>query len=41
MVSMSQNLCCFSCLLKEFIAKEGNGELPLEGTIPDMTSLTE
>uniref|UniRef100_A0A453LEI6 NEDD8-activating enzyme E1 regulatory subunit n=4 Tax=Aegilops tauschii subsp. strangulata TaxID=200361 RepID=A0A453LEI6_AEGTS len=27
--------------LKEFIANEGNGELPLEGTIPDMTSLTE
>ncbi|XP_037444148.1 NEDD8-activating enzyme E1 regulatory subunit AXL-like isoform X3 [Triticum dicoccoides] len=27
--------------LKEFITNEGNGELPLEGTIPDMTSLTE
>ncbi|KQK12447.1 NEDD8-activating enzyme E1 regulatory subunit AXR1 isoform X5 [Brachypodium distachyon] len=27
--------------LKEFIANEGNGDLPLEGTIPDMTSQTE
>ncbi|EPS68036.1 hypothetical protein M569_06736 [Genlisea aurea] len=25
----------------EFIANEGDGEAPLEGTIPDMTSLTE
>ncbi|XP_031090485.1 NEDD8-activating enzyme E1 regulatory subunit AXR1-like [Ipomoea triloba] len=27
--------------LKEFIANEGNGEVPLEGSIPDMTSSTE
>ncbi|KAK9151763.1 hypothetical protein Syun_010072 [Stephania yunnanensis] len=27
--------------LKEFIANEGNGEAPLEGSIPDMTSSTE
>jgi len=27
--------------LKEFIANEGEGEAPLEGSIPDMTSLTE
>ncbi|KAL5972612.1 NEDD8-activating enzyme E1 regulatory subunit axr1 [Asimina triloba] len=27
--------------LKEFIENEGNGEPPLEGSIPDMTSLTE
>jgi NEDD8-activating enzyme E1 regulatory subunit len=26
---------------QEFVANEGSGELPLEGTIPDMTSLTE
>jgi hypothetical protein len=35
----------FSMLLspyfQEFVANEGGGELPLEGTIPDMTSLTE
>lgn len=30
-----------TCYLQEFIANEGNGELPLEGMIPDMTSLTE
>ncbi|KAH7424566.1 hypothetical protein KP509_11G013600 [Ceratopteris richardii] len=27
--------------LKEFIANEGEGDLPLDGTIPDMTSTTE
>lgn len=27
--------------LQEFIANEGDGEPPLEGSIPDMTSLTE
>ncbi|XP_060672201.1 NEDD8-activating enzyme E1 regulatory subunit AXR1 isoform X2 [Ziziphus jujuba] len=27
--------------LKEFLAKEGGGEAPLEGSIPDMTSSTE
>lgn len=27
--------------LKEFVANEGNGEAPLEGSIPDMTSSTE
>ncbi|GMI75283.1 AUXIN RESISTANT 1 [Hibiscus trionum] len=27
--------------LKEFIANEGGGEVPLEGSIPDMTSSTE
>ncbi|KAL3509762.1 hypothetical protein ACH5RR_029163 [Cinchona calisaya] len=27
--------------LKEFISNEGNGEAPLEGSIPDMTSSTE
>lgn len=30
-----------STYFQEFVANEGNGELPLEGTIPDMTSLTE
>lgn len=27
--------------LQEFIAHEGAGEAPLEGSIPDMTSSTE
>lgn len=27
--------------LKEFVANEGDGEAPLDGSIPDMTSLTE
>lgn len=29
------------CALQEFIENEGDGEPPLEGSIPDMTSLTE
>lgn len=29
------------CALQEFIANEGGGEAPLEGSIPDMTSSTE
>ncbi|CAD6207379.1 unnamed protein product [Miscanthus lutarioriparius] len=39
--SSSSDFWILVAALKEFIAKEGNGELPLEGTIPDMTSLTE
>ncbi|KAL5217863.1 hypothetical protein ABZP36_018547 [Zizania latifolia] len=39
--SSSSDFWVLVVALKEFIANEGNGELPLEGTIPDMTSLTE
>ncbi|KAF2942043.1 NEDD8-activating enzyme E1 regulatory subunit AXR1 isoform X2 [Oryza sativa Japonica Group] len=39
--SSSSDFWVLVAALKEFIANEGNGELPLEGTIPDMTSLTE
>nr|AAT01621.1 putative ubiquitin-activating enzyme [Zea mays] len=39
--SSSEDFWILVAALKEFISKEGNGELPLEGTIPDMTSLTE
>ncbi|KAL5209815.1 hypothetical protein ABZP36_005438 [Zizania latifolia] len=39
--SCSSDFWVLVAALKEFIANEGNGELPLEGTIPDMTSLTE
>lgn len=27
--------------MQEFLSNEGNGEAPLEGSIPDMTSSTE
>lgn len=39
--SSSSDFWILVAALKEFVANEGNGELPLEGTIPDMTSLTE
>ncbi|KAG8098776.1 hypothetical protein GUJ93_ZPchr0013g35691 [Zizania palustris] len=39
--SCSSDFWVLVAALKEFIANEGNGELPIEGTIPDMTSLTE
>uniref|UniRef100_A0A0D9W0S4 NEDD8-activating enzyme E1 regulatory subunit n=1 Tax=Leersia perrieri TaxID=77586 RepID=A0A0D9W0S4_9ORYZ len=39
--SSSSDFWVLVAALKEFIANEVNGELPLEGTIPDMTSLTE
>ncbi|XBH95990.1 hypothetical protein VPH35_086465 [Triticum aestivum] len=39
--SSSSDFWVLVSALKEFIPNEGNGELPLEGTIPDMTSLTE
>jgi len=31
----------FLTLLQDFIANEGGGDAPLEGSIPDMTSSTE
>ena len=31
----------FMPALQDFIDNEGNGEAPLEGSIPDMTSSTE
>jgi len=39
--SSSSDFWILVAALKEFVTNEGNGELPLEGTIPDMTSLTE
>lgn len=34
-------LLFFVISFQEFIENEGDGEPPLEGSIPDMTSLTE
>ncbi|RAL41829.1 hypothetical protein DM860_009011 [Cuscuta australis] len=39
--SKSSEFWIMVAALKEFIANEGNGEAPLEGSIPDMTSSTE
>ncbi|XP_020104558.1 NEDD8-activating enzyme E1 regulatory subunit AXR1-like [Ananas comosus] len=39
--SSSPDFWILVAALKEFIANEGDGEPPLEGSIPDMTSLTE
>ncbi|ERN17375.1 NEDD8-activating enzyme E1 regulatory subunit AXR1 isoform X2 [Amborella trichopoda] len=39
--SSSYNFWVLVAALKEFIENEGGGEPPLEGSIPDMTSLTE
>ncbi|KAF3332461.1 NEDD8-activating enzyme E1 regulatory subunit [Carex littledalei] len=39
--STSSDFWVLVAALKEFINKEGGGEPPLEGSIPDMTSLTE
>ncbi|XP_042521116.1 NEDD8-activating enzyme E1 regulatory subunit AXR1-like [Macadamia integrifolia] len=39
--STSSDFWVMVAALKEFIANEGDGEAPLEGSIPDMTSLTE
>ncbi|KAF9613059.1 hypothetical protein IFM89_005493 [Coptis chinensis] len=39
--SVSSDFWVMVAALKEFIANEGGGEAPLEGSIPDMTSLTE
>ncbi|KAK9155706.1 hypothetical protein Sjap_003186 [Stephania japonica] len=39
--STSSDFWVMVAALKEFIANEGNGEAPLEGSIPDMTSSTE
>ncbi|CAH9121171.1 unnamed protein product [Cuscuta epithymum] len=39
--SKSSDFWIMVAALKEFIANEGNGEAPLEGSIPDMTSSTE
>lgn len=39
--SSSSDFWVLVAALKEFIANEGEGEAPLEGSIPDMTSLTE
>ncbi|KAF3443685.1 hypothetical protein FNV43_RR13375 [Rhamnella rubrinervis] len=39
--SNSSDFWIMVAALKEFIAKEGGGEAPLEGSIPDMTSSTE
>lgn len=39
--SVSQDFWVLVAALKEFIENEGDGEPPLEGSIPDMTSLTE
>lgn len=37
----SSNFWIMVAALKEFIANEGDGELPLDGSIPDMHSITE
>ncbi|KAI9176224.1 hypothetical protein LWI28_000014 [Acer negundo] len=39
--SNSSNYWVMVAALKDFIANEGGGEAPLEGSIPDMTSSTE
>ncbi|XP_044466968.1 NEDD8-activating enzyme E1 regulatory subunit AXR1 isoform X2 [Mangifera indica] len=39
--SSSSDFWMMVAALKEFIANEGDGEAPLEGSIPDMTSSTE
>ncbi|KAF6140824.1 hypothetical protein GIB67_042237 [Kingdonia uniflora] len=39
--SSSSDFWVMVAALKEFIANEGEGEAPLEGSIPDMTSSTE
>eukprot|EP01018_Ginkgo_biloba_P008209 Gb_25652 [translate_table: standard] len=39
--STSSDFWVLVAALKEFVANEGGGEAPLEGSIPDMTSLTE
>ncbi|KAK4845131.1 hypothetical protein QYF36_001246 [Acer negundo] len=39
--SNSSNYWVMVAALKDFIASEGGGEAPLEGSIPDMTSSTE
>ncbi|KAF5195388.1 Nedd8-activating enzyme e1 regulatory subunit axr1 [Thalictrum thalictroides] len=39
--STSSDFWVMVAALKEFIANEGGGEAPLEGSLPDMTSLTE
>ncbi|KAM7498300.1 hypothetical protein LguiA_022714 [Lonicera macranthoides] len=39
--SSSSDFWVMVAALKEFIANEGGGEAPLEGSIPDMTSSTE
>ncbi|KAL5726809.1 NEDD8-activating enzyme E1 regulatory subunit axr1 [Ranunculus cassubicifolius] len=39
--SLSSDFWIMVAALKEFIENEGGGEAPLEGSIPDMTSLTE
>ncbi|KAG2716997.1 hypothetical protein I3760_03G153800 [Carya illinoinensis] len=39
--SNSSDFWVMVAALKEFIANEGSGEAPLEGSIPDMTSSTE
>ncbi|XP_052178212.1 NEDD8-activating enzyme E1 regulatory subunit AXR1-like isoform X2 [Diospyros lotus] len=39
--SNSSDFWVMVAALKEFIANEGRGEVPLEGSIPDMTSSTE
>ncbi|KAL0319856.1 UNVERIFIED_CONTAM: NEDD8-activating enzyme E1 regulatory subunit AXR1 [Sesamum radiatum] len=39
--SVSSDFWVLVAALKEFIANEGGGEAPLEGSIPDMTSSTE
>lgn len=39
--SKSSDFWVLVAALKEFIAHEGEGDLPLDGAIPDMTSLTE
>ncbi|KAK6919366.1 THIF-type NAD/FAD binding fold [Dillenia turbinata] len=39
--SSSPDFWIMVAALKEFIANEGGGEVPLEGSIPDMTSSTE
>lgn len=40
-ISSSSDFWVMVAALKEFIANEGEGELPLEGSIPDMTSTTD
>ena len=39
--SNSSDFWVFVAALKEFVANEGEGEVPLEGSIPNMTTVTE
>ncbi|XP_043937851.1 NEDD8-activating enzyme E1 regulatory subunit [Protopterus annectens] len=41
LTSQSSSFWMLACAVKEFVAKEGNGNLPVRGTIPDMIADSE